>query len=200
MKSNLFFAIELSDEAREAVGEFASVWRKATGDRKTISWYEPGDYHVTLKFLGPRDECEADAFGPAGELAVKSFRKAQPKVAAIGIRPHLPGAFPELKHPRVLWAGVETTPELGSLGAAVEEACVKFGVPAEERAFRPHITIARCKGFEPVHKPEYPQSIFPEFSIDRFVLMRTLPTNERKSGEKLRYNIVHVFPMRDVGT
>lgn len=54
------------------------------------------------------------------------------------------GVFPE--NPDVLWAGVETGKEpLTRLARDLESALETLGFPAEKRAFRPHVTLARFK-------------------------------------------------------
>ena len=50
---NHFFAIRLPWEAQQAVYELAEEWRPLV---MRSSWYDPEDYHITLKFLGNFDE------------------------------------------------------------------------------------------------------------------------------------------------
>jgi 2'-5' RNA ligase len=53
------------------------------------------------------------------------------------------GAFPNTRHPRVLWAGVEAPPELSSLQRGIETRTTKIGYPKDKRAFSPHLTLGR---------------------------------------------------------
>jgi len=53
------------------------------------------------------------------------------------------GFFPDERRPRVFWAGIEAGPELGALAAAVETSLEPLGIAKEQRAFSPHLTLAR---------------------------------------------------------
>ncbi len=45
----------------------------------------------------------------------------------------------------MLWVGIQDQPALIKLQAAVVRALAEVGFPAEDRAFSPHITLARLK-------------------------------------------------------
>lgn len=53
--------------------------------------------------------------------------------------------FPNERHPRVFWAGVEASPNLAELARAVDSQLAGIGIAAESREFRPHLTLARFK-------------------------------------------------------
>jgi 2'-5' RNA ligase len=55
------------------------------------------------------------------------------------------GAFPSVDRPRVLWVGIRPNPAATRLYHTVEDACAALGVPREERAFHPHVTIGRVR-------------------------------------------------------
>lgn len=104
-----------------------------------LAWVSPASYHVTLKFLGSTRPEAVDAVTDALQRACAGARKHSFKTSRLG-------AFPTLAKANVLWAGVEEpTGALGALAAAVEEAMVAVGYPAEKRAFHPHVTLARTK-------------------------------------------------------
>src|SRR6185312_10851398 len=50
------------------------------------------------------------------------------------------------KIPRALWAGVRPNEALMHLQRKIETALQRIGLPAEERKFSPHVTLARMKG------------------------------------------------------
>ncbi len=56
------------------------------------------------------------------------------------------GFFPTSKAPRVFWVGIGAGPELAALAKSVDEATAALGVPREEHAFSPHLTLARRGG------------------------------------------------------
>jgi len=55
------------------------------------------------------------------------------------------GVFPNLKRPKVIWVGIQATPELERLQRAIESACLRLGYPAEEKSFNPHLTLGRIR-------------------------------------------------------
>jgi 2'-5' RNA ligase len=64
------------------------------------------------------------------------------------------GFFPNARRPLVLWAGIEASSELAALASAVETAFDPIGIPRDERAFSPHLTLARFdtpRGLEALH-------------------------------------------------
>ena len=182
---NYFFALELSEEARQTVQETAKEWRELGVFAK---WYDLVDYHITLKFLGDVDKAEQIHLQEAAE-----------PIAAVTppflITPQPLGAFPNMDHPSVLWAGVAINPELDILRMRLDRATSGLGFRADHRSYRPHITLARCSPITANIEGRLPsERLFVPFSADRFVLMQTLPPESRANGAKARYNIVHTFP------
>ncbi len=55
------------------------------------------------------------------------------------------GWFPDEKHPRVFWAGVDADDRLAYLARSTEQGVATLGAPAEERAYSPHLTLARIR-------------------------------------------------------
>ena len=128
----LFVALEIPAAVRDNLATLIKDLRNL--DQKS-RWVRPENLHVTLKFIGeaPSDKLEAirSALGGvrAGQAVEMDFR---------GL-----GFFPNEKHPRVLWANVEASAHLKSLAAEVDHALEILGVPREQRAFTPHLTLAR---------------------------------------------------------
>ena len=64
------------------------------------------------------------------------------------------GFFPNARRPRVLWAGVEGGAPLADLATAVDTSLATLGIAREERAFSPHLTLARFdtpRGLQALH-------------------------------------------------
>ena len=113
--------------------------RRARDTGADLTWVPPASYHVTLKFLGSTRTEAVDAVIDALTRACAGAQNHSFKTTRLG-------AFPSLPKATVLWAGVEEpTGALTALAAAVEQAMVAVGYPAEKRAFRPHVTLARAK-------------------------------------------------------
>ncbi len=98
---------------------------------------EEDKLHVTLKFLGQvRPE------------AVPRIERAMSQVAgatrAFDADLSGFGAFPTIRKPRVLWLGVEASPELRCLKHDLEWKLADCGFDPETRAFHPHVTLGRA--------------------------------------------------------
>jgi 2'-5' RNA ligase len=130
-----FLALTLSVAVTRKIAEEVERRRKEIAGR--VAWVPPANLHLTLQFLGSIDETLVD--GIVGRLKKVAARHAPFEARARGL-----GAFPDTQRPKVLWVGVEAE-GLAKLQKEVEAAMVELGFPKEERAFHPHVTVARVK-------------------------------------------------------
>ncbi len=130
----LFVALDIPAEVRGAIGEMIARLRDvARGAR----WVRAEGVHVTLKFIGEM---------PAERVAAIQEALREARVAApVDAKFHGAGFFPNERHPRVVWAGVEASPNLAELARDVDQRVSRLGIAAETREFRPHLTLARFK-------------------------------------------------------
>jgi 2'-5' RNA ligase len=101
-------------------------------------WVDPGNFHLTLRFIGETSETVAADIDEA--LARLRARRFTLQLAGTGV-------FASTDKPRSLWVGVQRSPELVALRDKIEQALVRVGLAPEPRKFSPHITLAR------LHKP-----------------------------------------------
>jgi 2'-5' RNA ligase len=131
----LFVALEIPSAVRENLAELLKALRAVSPQTR---WVRPENLHVTLKFIGEVPEAKLAAIRtPLSQ--VRSDQRVSLDFRGLGF-------FPNEKHPRVFWAGIEASPNLKSLAADIEKAAETLGIPREQRAFSPHLTLAR---FEP---------------------------------------------------
>jgi RNA 2',3'-cyclic 3'-phosphodiesterase len=91
--------------------------------------------HITLKFIGYIDDKKLGAI--RGALSViRSIQAVEMHFRGLGF-------FPHERRPRVLWVGVEASPNLAALALDIDASLERHGVPREARAFVPHLTLAR---------------------------------------------------------
>lgn len=95
-------------------------------------WVDPGNFHVTLRFIGEVDE------GLASDIDAALLRLSSPRfrLALAGV-----GQFGT----RMLWVGVEKSESLMQLHGKVENALQRIGLPPETRRFTPHVSLARLR-------------------------------------------------------
>jgi RNA 2',3'-cyclic 3'-phosphodiesterase len=131
----LFVAINLPADVRRRAYEAAAPLRAAA---PRAAWVAEENLHLTLKFL--RDVSEEVAAGLIESLGAVAGRSR-----ALSLEFTEFGAFPSLRRPRVVWAGVAPDPKLELLSHDVEVVCEAHGFEVEGRAFRPHVTLGRVK-------------------------------------------------------
>ena len=119
----------LEDSVRDLEAEFG----------RHVRWVRPEGIHLTLKFMGDIQLGIAEKVLESLSSVTTVFK---PFVLAInGL-----GVFPNLRSPRVLWAGLNGDLEvLGALQQAVDDAVGQLGLPKEQRGFSPHLTLGRVR-------------------------------------------------------
>ncbi len=130
----LFVALELSQEVREAI---AALIRALKPLDESWKWTRAENLHITLKFLGEVPEEKLDRVVVALRAVVLS--------ESLALQFRELGFFPDERRPRVLWIGVHAPPALPCLTTSIEETLETIGIPREERAYTPHLTLARGK-------------------------------------------------------
>ena len=133
-------------------------------------WVDPGNYHVTLRFIGEVDEGMASDI----DAALTQIRAPRFALELAGI-----GQWGM----RSLWVGVERNPALLHLHGKVENALLRLGLEPEGRRYAPHVTLARLKGTANAKLRSYlgDHALFraEPFAVDRFSLIASYLT---KSG------------------
>jgi 2'-5' RNA ligase len=129
-----FIAIDLPESIRTALRRKQASFRSASPEAR---WTQPEGIHLTLKFLGEISNAKVREVSES----LKSLGRFES--FTVGLRGF--GFFPDARRPRVFWAGVEAPASLSRLAEQVEEAMRKIGFAREERAFRPHLTLARFR-------------------------------------------------------
>jgi len=128
-----FVALELPDPVRQQLAALGQRLQ-ALGD---VRGTPTAQIHVTLKFLGDVVQAQAAAIGR--HLAAARWPRLQ-------LRPRGLGQFPPRGAPRVLWAGLGgETAQLMALARELEAVATDLGVAAEDRPFRAHVTLGRCR-------------------------------------------------------
>lgn len=130
----LFIALDIDDEIRKRITRFIEGVLPFAPDAR---WMKPGSLHVTLKFIGEQPDD-----------TVEQIKRTLETVTAIPIQIHFRGCgfFPTPKAARVFWIGMEADQTLPSLAAMIDEKTSALGIPKEDRAYSPHLTLARGGG------------------------------------------------------
>lgn len=130
----LFVALDIEDAIRERIARFVEGVQGFAPDAR---WVKPESLHVTLKFIGEQPEPQVEKINQA--LSNVSAAPMQ-----ISFRSY--GFFPTATSARVFWIGIEAGPELASLASGVDDRTSALGIAKEDRAYSPHLTLARGPG------------------------------------------------------
>ena len=147
----LFTAIDIPADVKAALSVLLDRLRPLA----KLNWIPLEKLHITTKFIGEwpdKPEARLDEL----KRALASVKAPAPMDIVIRGLGRLP---------RVLYAAVEPNEALTALAEATERA---VGVPAEDRAYRPHITLARSR--QRVPRIDLEQSTIGSFRASSFAL------------------------------
>jgi len=140
---------------------------------KGARWVDPGNMHLTLRFIGEVDEGAASDI----DAALVRIRARSFDVTLTGTG-HFGGDAP-----RLLWVGVDSNAALFHLRDKIEAALIRAGLSPDTRRFSPHVTLARLKQVATPDVQEFVQAnaLFraEPFRVERFAMIASYPT---KSG------------------
>jgi 2'-5' RNA ligase len=131
-----FIAVELNDEARSYLHQQIQGLARFL---PRVRWVDPETLHLTLAFLGELDDAQ---LAQAMQVAAETAETATAFTVRIGSL----GIFGPPHNPRVIWIGLDGRLQaLLDLQMLLAEQLVRVGFPPEERAYAPHLTLARIK-------------------------------------------------------
>ena len=133
----IFVALDIPEEVRAALGALVARLRPVS---RAVRWTRIEGVHLTLKFIGEVQQEKVEAI----EASLAKIRFPHP----IEIKFRGVGFFPNERRPSVFWAGVKVGEELSALASAVETSLQPLGIAREQRAFSPHLTLARFKSID----------------------------------------------------
>ena len=156
----------------------------AMGGVSGARWQSEEQLHLTLRFIGEVDRHRAgDIHAALGAVHHPPF-----EIALNGI-----GAFERRGFADAVWAGVIPHEPLRALHKKLDAALARVGIAPDERAYLPHITLARLKRSSG-HIGDLLESAggltSPPFAIDHFALFESDLT-----AEAAVYSVVARYPL-----
>jgi len=130
-----FIAFDMDSESiLKRITEVQNLISKTGADLKLV---EPKNIHITVRFLG-------NITTPMVEKIYEEIKKVQ--FTPFNVKIQGVGAFPNLRYPRVVWAGItEGADQLRSIFNQLEPRLRGLGFAPDHKGFSPHLTIARVK-------------------------------------------------------
>jgi 2'-5' RNA ligase len=153
----IFTALELPERV---ASQLALMRGGVVGAR----WLEPGDYHITLRFVG---DIDARAARDIAEM-LADIRRPPADVRFEGL------SWFGGDKPRAIVAKVKADAALMDLQAEQERRLRRIGVDPETRKYTPHVTLARLRGVAQAAVADYLAARgllrVEDFTAERFVL------------------------------
>lgn len=130
-----FIAFDIEDKT--VLDRIAEVQRTLIKTGADVKLVEPVNIHITLRFLG---NISLGMVEKVFEVMKRvQFKPFDVKIQGVGV-------FPNMRFPRVLWAGItEGSLQLRGIFSQLEPSLEGLGLAPDRKGFSPHLTIARVK-------------------------------------------------------
>jgi 2'-5' RNA ligase len=153
----LFTGLEIPSH----VGQSLALMR---GGLPGARWIDPGNYHLTLRFIGDIDDALANEIaGMLGRVRRVAFELRLDGLLSFGGR-----------KPRAVVAAVSPIAPLMELQAEQERLLQRLGLEPEGRKYTPHVTLARLRESSSRQVADYLSARghyrSAPFAVSRFVL------------------------------
>ncbi len=158
----------MSETVISCVEELLLTLKTAGAD---VRWIRTGSMHLTIKFLGELNEQQVEEVKKTLQEVVLSYSPFTFKVAGVG-------GFPNLRRPKVIWAGVSSSKELVSLQKDIETALSGKGFEPGVREFIPHLTLGRIRSSSSIDQAlsvleKAGNRVFGKVEVNEVVLMES---------------------------
>lgn len=114
----------------------AHLMKALAGER--ISWTNPDQYHITLRFLGDTSVSSLEEIGQALHAGVNVHRQEQVDLRGLN-------SFGSRRAPRVIWVGFKEKRFFEERKREVDQALESCGIPVPDQTFRAHLTLGRVR-------------------------------------------------------
>lgn len=181
--TRLFIALEIPEEVRENI---STLRKEAVHNLSDLRWEPKEKIHLTLKFIGEVNDDLVERI-TASLTFLENFEKIKCRLTKFGF-------FLRRGIPQILWIGLWVEGILFNIVEQLNIRLTEFGIPAEERKFKPHLTLLRIKKrFPEKWVSEFNSFIIPEinFTCDSILLIKSelLP-------ESPKYTVIKKFNLK----
>jgi len=142
-----FIAFDIDNEL--VIRRFSEVQGILIDTGANLKLVKPQNIHITMRFLGNISPRMVDPIHK--EMNEVSFTPFNVDIRGLG-------AFPNLRHVRVVWAGIQKgAEELRNIFEQLEPRLRRLGFKPDPKGFNPHLTLVRIRTGR--HKTELVRSV-----------------------------------------
>ena len=180
----LFTGIAISPDALRRVAEILTVLRPSA----KLKWAPLSNLHITSAFIGAWPE---ERLAELQSALSKVEVKAPIPITIIGF-----GFFPNPHQPHSFFLAVRREPSLEDLAGKIGAALESLGRPREERAYTPHITLARIARENITELRQTIASMNTQFPLETFAAEEFHLYESRNPGTGSVYSKLATFALR----
>lgn len=108
-----------------------------------ISWVDPANFHITLRFLGDTSPGDVEKISVA--MKGSGFIQNASSAPVTGVK-----SFGPAKKPRVIWAAFGQEQWFKELNAELNIFLKDLGLASQNQEFTPHLTLGRIRSLQDV--------------------------------------------------
>jgi 2'-5' RNA ligase len=127
------------------------------------TWVRPETQHLTFAFLGEQEAPLIDRIAPLMEEELARVPKFEGTLRGCGF-------FPNPRHARVGWIGVEPEEAFAAIARGVRNAVDRAGIHLDRSEFKPHLTVMRMREGWPPLSIEIFNKALRDFHSDAFAV------------------------------
>lgn len=132
-----FFGLGVDAATTQVIADYQQALKQKL-KQSTVRWVEPSNFHITVHYLGNTTAKQITRLTNSMTTAVRQL-----ECFTTGL--HSAIAFPNENHPRVLALTADVNDSLLKLNTMVGACAVAENFAAENRVYRPHLSIGRVK-------------------------------------------------------
>ena len=188
MRLFLALKIEPSETYLSVINELKHSLR-----RDTISWADPNNAHLTLKFFGSTSDYRVDKIHRQMDEICQNIEPVKFSINKIG-------AFGSSYKPQILWFGLKEEEVLKQLHSKIMEAIKPIGYLPDAGNFVPHITFARIH--KTVDKPWFWKCVekHQKSNIQDVEIINIHLYESKLTPEKAVHSIIHTYQLSNTNT
>ena len=131
----LFLAATFPDEVLRDVNQRVATLKPRL---PPASWVRPEAQHLTFAFLGEQPETLVEQLSGPMSTAVAAVPRFEAALRGCGF-------FPNHRHARVGWIGLQPENAFAAVARAVREVVAAQGIALDGGEFKPHLTLLRMR-------------------------------------------------------
>jgi 2'-5' RNA ligase len=184
----IFAAVDVPDDVREAIANYVAELRREHPELP-VRWERTEKLHITLKFIAEASAAQVTALDETIKAVSERHCGFDAEIAGTGV-------FPNARSPGVLWIGIgRGSSEMTGIVSDLEAIGERLGLPVERRAFHPHLTIGRVKGFRK-NVPAFDDVLRQGFEPARFRVDKLTLYESHLANDGSRYSVLGTYPLR----